>query len=634
MRLSLFKAASSVVSLGKTSQNPRNFFFLTSKFTTSTAAATAAPMFKHQASLPKLPVPDLHETCALYLKSVRPLLNDAQYDATTKAVAEFVKPGGMGHELQKRLKQRDAAVSTSWLIDWWNDYAYMAYRDPVIIYVSYFYVFRDDKFRRLPAARAASLIRGAMQFRNLVLKEQLEPDMSRTTPLCMHQYKFMFNTTRVPTIPSDVTKIVKDPSTTNHVIVVRKNKFYSFDAKPGGKHLSTADLEAQLRKIYFKAGSDKDATPIGLLTTEHRDTWTKLRGELLTTSARNKKSIEMIDSAVLVVCLDDTSPITRVDSSRACWHGDGQNRWFDKACQLIVFDNGKAGFNGEHSMMDATPTSRMCEYIVEGLDKGTIEHGSPVPAASLEEPVALEFDVSDNIKNALVKAQANFDKLISAHEVQVVVYEGYGKELIKKLRVSPDAYAQMAIQLAYYKMKGECVATYESAQTKKYAYGRTETCRSVSVESVAWVKAMEDPYVPLKVKGELGRKAIAAQSAYMAKAVEGKGVDRHLLGLRLLLTPDEKKPAIFTDPAYASSCHWRLSTSQITSEYYDGYGWGEVVPDGWGCAYMVKDNSLQFNLASLKLGADTFRHYFHEALNEMKLAFEASIPDPQVKAKL
>ena len=34
-----------------------------------------------------------------------------------------------------------------------------------------------------------------------------------------------------------------------------------------------------------------------------------------------------------------------------------------------------------------------------------------------------------------------------------------------------------------------------------------------------------------KEKGELGRKAIAAQSGYMAKAVEGKGCDRHLLGI-------------------------------------------------------------------------------------------------------
>ena len=44
--------------------------------------------------------------------------------------------------------------------------------------------------------------------------------------------------------------------------------------------------------------------------------------------------------------------------------------------EFIVFDNGKAGFNGEHSMMDATPTSRICEFICEGLDKNKFDHGS------------------------------------------------------------------------------------------------------------------------------------------------------------------------------------------------------------------------------------------------------------------
>lgn len=117
----------------------------------------------------------------------------------------------------------------------------------------------------------------------------------------------------------------------------------------------------------------------------------------------------------------------------------------------------------------------------------------------------------------------------------------------------------------------------------------------------------------------------------MAKAVEGKGVDRHLLGLRLLLKPDEPKPAIFTDPAYAYSSHWNLSTSQITSEFYDGYGWGEVVTDGYGIAYMVKENSLHFNVVSLFLQNEIMETYLHEAVEEMREVFEATIP---VKAKL
>ena len=104
-----------------------------------------------------------------------------------------------------------------------------------------------------------------------------------------------------------------------------------------------------------------------------------------------------------------------------------------------------------------------------------------------------------------------------------------------------------------------------------------------------------------------------------------------ILGLRLSLKPDEPKPAIFQDPAYAKTSHWNLSTSQITSEYYDGYGWGEVVADGYGIAYMVKENSLQFNLASQFLNNHVLEHYLHEAMDEMKVVFEATIP---IKAKL
>lgn len=39
--------------------------------------------------------------------------------------------------------------------------------------------------------------------------------------------------------------------------------------------------------------------------------------------------------------------------------------------------------------------------------------------------------------------------------------------------------------------------TYEASMTRLYRDGRTETVRSCSIESSAWVKAMEDPSVPV-----------------------------------------------------------------------------------------------------------------------------------------
>ncbi len=51
----------------------------------------------------------------------------------------------------------------------------------------------------------------------------------------------------------------------------------------------------------------------------------------------------------------------------------------------------------------------------------------------------------------------------------------------------------MAMQLAYYRLHKKFVLTYESATTRLYYQGRTETIRPVSDDSVAFVKAMDDP---------------------------------------------------------------------------------------------------------------------------------------------
>lgn len=186
----------------------------------------------------------------------------------------------------------------------------------------------------------------------------------------------------------------------------------------------------------------------------------------------------------------------------------------------------------------------------------------------------------------------------------------------------------MVIQLAYYKMFGTSRPTYESAQTRKFQRGRTETARTVTTESVAFVKTMEDPYASNDSKISAFRSALKTQGAYMADAVNGHGVDRHMFGLKNCVQTGEEKPELFTQPINAYSSHWYLSTSQLSSEHFDGYGWGQVVNDGFGCAYMIKGNALQFNVASVKdlevhgkqyvNGTHHFKHCLEEAANDLR----------------
>ncbi len=121
---------------------------------------------------------------------------------------------------------------------------------------------------------------------------------------------------------------------------------------------------------------------------------------------------------------------------------------------------------------------------------------------------------------------------------------------------------------------------------------------------------------------------------YMAEAVNGMGVDRHLLGLKKLWTAtDGPLPSFLSNSGFKKSSHWKLSTSQLSSEYFDGYGWGEVVPDGYGVAYAVKKDALYFNIASKKLRSDVFARLIEDSLWEMKKVFEETA-EPDLKAKL
>ena len=128
------------------------------------------PMLRYQAQLPRLPVPELAHTAALYLKSVEPLLTPTQLANTRNIVADFTKPGGLGEELTRRLRERAKTAPRSWFIDWWNELAYFAYRDPVVINVSYFFLFKDDERFRTQTGRAASLVQASLKFRDLILR--------------------------------------------------------------------------------------------------------------------------------------------------------------------------------------------------------------------------------------------------------------------------------------------------------------------------------------------------------------------------------------------------------------------------------------------------------------------------------
>ncbi|KAG8682571.1 Carnitine O-acetyltransferase mitochondrial [Ceratobasidium sp. 394] len=233
-------------------------------------------------------------------------------------------------------------------------------------------------------------------------------------------------------------------------------------------------------------------------------------------------------------------------------------------------------------MFEGTPTLRLNEFMMAALTAGKIDHGSQTARTDLAPPKEITFDLDSTTKSHITTATQNFHTLTSAHDLHVLHYEGYGKNTIKQYKASPDAWAQLVKQLAFHKMFGRPGVCYESAQTRKFKRGRTEVIRSASVQSGEWARAMMDRNVDDITRHDLFRAAVKQHLTYASWAADGQGVDRHLFGLKKMLREGEPTPGIYTDPSYGKSNHWELSTSQLSSEYLDGWGYGEVVPDGYG----------------------------------------------------
>lgn len=71
-----------------------------------------------------------------------------------------------------------------------------------------------------------------------------------------------------------------------------------------------------------------------------------------------------------------------------------------------------------------------------------------------------------------------------------MLFQHYGHAFLKRYKLSPDFFVQQAIQLAYYKTFKFIPAVYETAHTRLFYHGRTETVRSLTNESLAFCKTM------------------------------------------------------------------------------------------------------------------------------------------------
>ncbi|KAK6627282.1 hypothetical protein RUM43_002865 [Polyplax serrata] len=601
-------------------------------------------LYSFQGSLPRLPLPSIHDTMQRYLRSVRPLLDDREYNKMVKLAAEF--ENGIGPKLQRYLTLK-SWWSTNYVSDWWEEYVYLRGRTPLMVNSNFYGI---DAIMKHPttrqAARGATIIHGLLQFRRIIDRQELEPILVQgLVPLCSWQYERVFNTTRVPGKESD--KIVHYADS-NHIVVYHKGRFFKVLIYHRNRLLNPCEIEIQLQQILDDKSPPVDGEEkIAALTAGDRSQWGLVRQNVFF-KGPNRVALDIIEKSAFFVCLDDVpyvfdekNPSLMDQYGRILLHGKGYDRWFDKSFTLCIGTNAKIGFNAEHSWADAPVMGHVWEYVLQfesdverfkedGHCVGTPEFTPPAP-------MRITWYISDALRSAVDASYEQAYKLLSDVDLKILMHSSYGKGFMKQCKVSPDAYIQMALQLAYYRDFGRFSLTYEASMTRLFKEGRTETVRSCTVESAEWVKSMENPDVSVSERVALLHKACHSHQMGYRDAMCGKGIDRHLFCLyvvsKYLEVDSPFLHKVLSEP-------WRLSTSQTPhgqTANFDlkkypscisaGGGFGPVADDGYGVSYIIAGEDLIFFHISSKVSSghtnsSKFAKEVENALADMKKLFE------------
>lgn len=137
-----------------------------------------------------------------FLKTAEPFLSSQEYERTRSIVADFEKNDGA--DLQKVLERR-ADGKSDWLAEWWLQYGYLLFREPLPIYSTPGLVYPNYPIQNVDDQInfAAKFIYNALQYKKLVDGQKLEQQKMGKQMLDMSQYYKIFGTNRIPKIPQD-----------------------------------------------------------------------------------------------------------------------------------------------------------------------------------------------------------------------------------------------------------------------------------------------------------------------------------------------------------------------------------------------------------------------------------------------
>lgn len=498
----------------------------------------------------------------------------------------------------------------------------------------------------------------------------------------MNQYWWLFGVARVPA--DDGGRIRLDPDA-RHIVVLCRGQIYRLLVveENSNQIVSEDNLRQSLDAIVHDASSipvqyaSKKA--VGLLTTENQKVWSLCRRRLVQEGVENGHNLAIIDSSLFVLCLDDGAPSStnNVSKNMICGTdvvengvqiGTCINRWYDKLT-IIVCRNGAAGMNFEHTCTDGSVDIQMACKIYEGSIKPPEPANSHAPNGSSSNPAntlreggssdaggapsgwqKLDWDIPPAISDALQLAEQRLINRIRLHQLETLDFRDYGKSTITSMGFSPDAFFEMALQAAYFRLYRQVRSGFEPVLMRQYLHGRTDVVRTTTAEAATFARLFSDSQASSIDKIEAMRRAADAHVALFKDCAQGRSHHRHLYvlqqlwkrrrafleaaGLLPLSSSSEQAQqeqqlrlmapvtTIFTDPGWASLGTTILMGSNVDNPSIAYAGFGPPADEGFTVCYFIRRGYMRMSVCSRNGQAKRFTDGITATFREIREIYE------------
>ncbi|KAK8066687.1 hypothetical protein PG997_013434 [Apiospora hydei] len=455
---------------------------LTSQGNDVTASLHGWDCCKHHKILPAQPLPDLDDALDFWLEANELMFSGEQLESIRGELEAMRCPESTARRVLNDLYEAHALdKSNGWFTDVVTNGRFLRSRASIAPGSSIMGAHREMSVRHSQAERAAIIASSIRSFKRAVKAGEVEPLDIGGNPECTWGWKWLLNSTRVPQIRCDkmMSYSLDDQMMHDHIAVLRKGRVFKVLLQDkDGQDVTFQQLQTTFDAIIDRV--DGDDLWSGMLTTDNRDSWAKIRENLVDMNPGNAQYFHVIDSAIFVLCLDTGSPENPEEVARAGYIGDGSNRWFDKVLQFFVSANGRSGQIQEHGTIDGTTPARLLEWVGTALENYSVD-----PVAPKANPGGVELDelvlqTTPEIDNHIECLRTRFLEKTSASTYVREPLDEFGTDFLVQSRTPVKGVIDLTFQLAVRLFFGRNMNSWEPTSSAHFHMGRSDAVQRAS----------------------------------------------------------------------------------------------------------------------------------------------------------